>query len=364
MENSDSSRAISLKSGCGSWRDTLRAGTVIPAMPLALNAERQLDERRQRALVRYYLAAGAGGIAVGVHTTQFQIREPKHNLFRPVLELVADEIGSEPGPASLVRVAGICGKTTQAVSEAHFARDFKYSAGLLSLSAMRDASLKELIRHCQEVASVLPIIGFYLQPAAGGIALPFAFWRRFAELDQVVAVKIAAFNRYETLNVVRAFAEAGRDDVALYTGNDDNIVHDLLTPYRLLVNGRQVEQRIVGGLLGQWAVWTRAAVQLFERCRKIARDNDPVPAALLATAIRLTDCNAAIFDVAHQFRGCIPGIHEVLRSQGLLAGNWCLDPFESLGPGQQEEIERVRRSYPELTDDEFVAENLDDWLRG
>jgi hypothetical protein len=341
--------------------DALRRGQVIPACPLALTAGRRLDERRQRALVRYYLAAGAGGLAVGVHTTQFAIRDPRIGLFRPLLGLVAEEMDRGGGP--VVRIAGVCGPTAQARAEAALARECGYHAGLLSLAALKDATEGDLIVHCREVAEVIPVVGFYLQPDVGGRVLPFAFWRRFAEIDGVVAIKIAPFNRYRTLDVVRAVAESGRDDLALYTGNDDNIVMDLLTPFRFEGAGRRGDRRMVGGLLGQWAVWTRRAVELLEECHRLVEEGMDIPAAMLRHHVELTDANAAIFDAANGFAGCIAGIHEVLRRQGLLEGTWCLDPDETLSPGQAREIDRVCRAYPHLCDDAFVRENLDDWLR-
>jgi len=343
--------------------EVLRGGVVIPASPLALNAQRRWDERRQRALWRYYIAAGAGGIAVGVHTTQFAIRDPQIGLFRPLLELACEEFDRADATRNepLVRIAGICGDTPQALSEAELARAMGFHAGLLSLSALKEADDDTLIAHCQRVAEVIPLVGFYLQPAVGGRVLSYRFWRRFAEIENVVAIKIAPFNRYQTLDVVRAIAEAERDDIALYTGNDDNIVLDLLTPYRFNVGGKQVERRIVGGLLGHWAVWTKRAVELLERCH-VAAQQPAIPADLLRLAIEVTDCNAAFFDAANGFRGCIAGIHEVLRRQGLLEGIWCLDPNETLSPGQADEIDRVYRSYPHLNDDAFVAEHLHEWL--
>jgi len=343
--------------------EVLRQGVVIPASPLALNAQRRWDERRQRALWRYYIAAGAGGIAVGVHTTQFAIRDPQIGLFRPLLELACEEFDRADATRNepLVRIAGICGDTPQALSEAELARGMGFHAGLLSLSALKEADDDTLIAHCQRVAEVIPLVGFYLQPAVGGRVLSYRFWRRFAEIENVVAIKIAPFNRYQTLDVVRAIAEAERDDIALYTGNDDNIVLDLLTPYRFNVGGKQVERRIVGGLLGHWAVWTKRAVELLERCH-VAAQQPAIPADLLRLAIEVTDCNAAFFDAANGFRGCIAGIHEVLRRQGLLEGIWCLDPNETLSPGQADEIDRVYRSYPHLNDDAFVAEHLREWL--
>lgn len=345
-------------------RTRLNEGLVIPACPLALNARRTLDERRQRALFRYYLASGAGGLAVGVHTTQFAIRDPKVGLLQPVLELAAVEtrrLASEARKTPVL-VAGICGETKQAMAEAELAARLGYDAGLLSLGALRGASEDELLGHCRAVAEVIPLFGFYLQPAAGGRVLPYSFWRRFAEIENVVAIKIAPFNRYQTLDVVRAVAESGRNDIALYTGNDDNILLDLLTPFRFVVNGKPVERRIVGGLLGHWAVWTKRAVELHEECRRVAAANGPVSAELLSRAVEITDCNAAFFDAANGYAGCIPGIHEVLRRQGLLEGIWCLDSKETLSPGQREEIDLVCRAYPHLADDEFVAARRDEWL--
>ena len=343
----------------------LRRGLVIPAHPLALDGDGRLDERCQRALTRYYVAAGAGGLAVGVHTTQFAIRDPQVGLFEPVLALAAEEMTrADAGrPVPLVRIGGICGPTAQAVCEASLLARLGYHAGLLSLAALRDADEAALIAHCREVGAVLPIIGFYLQPAVGGRVLPYSFWRRLAELDALAAIKIAPFNRYQSLDVVRAVASAGRDDVALYTGNDDNIVADLVTPFRFEVDGRQVERRMAGGLLGHWAVWTKRAVTLLAECQAAAEAGH-VPADLLARGVEVTDANAALFDVANDFRGCIAGLLEVLRGQGLVRSARCLDPDERPGPGQLEAIERVRRAYPHLTDDEFVGDHLDGWLRG
>lgn len=335
---------------------------MIPAHPLALTAARRLDERRQRALTRYYLAAGAGGIAVGVHTTQFAIRDPRHGLFEPVLllarEAVDDALGRRRGPKNFALIAGAVGHTRQALRETLVAARNGYDAVLLSLAAMEDVSNRDLVRHCRAVADVLPLFGFYLQPAVGGRVLDFDFWCRFCEIENVVAIKIAAFNRYATIDVVRATIEAGRDDIALYTGNDDNIVADLLTPIRVRQRKRVVQRRIVGGLLGQWAVWTRTAVRLHARIRQ-----GTAGARTLALGAALTDANGAIFDVRRNFAGAIPGIHEVLRRQGLLAGTWCLDRRETLTAGQRSEIDRVMRAYPELRDDEFVARHRAEWLR-
>ncbi|HEV2197702.1 MAG TPA: hypothetical protein VGR55_19110 [Candidatus Acidoferrum sp.] len=342
----------------------LKTGTVIPAHPLALTADRKLDERRQRALSRYYIAAGVGGLAVGVHTTQFAIREPRVGLFEPVLSLAAEEMdrADKVRNVPLVRIGGICGKTAQAVAEARLLRDLKYYAGLLSLAALKDLEDEALLRHCREVAAILPIMGFYLQPAVGGSLLPCNFWRRFVEIENVVAIKIAPFNRYHTLDVVRAVAKSGRE-IALYTGNDDNIVMDLLTPYVFQIDAKHKKFRIVGGLLGHWAVWTKCAVELLKECHNLASTNQPVPPSMLEKSVQVTDCNAAFFDTANNFAGCIAGLHEVLRRQGLFEGIWCLDPRETLSPGQEEEIDRVYRAYPELNDDEFVREARDVWLK-
>jgi dihydrodipicolinate synthase/N-acetylneuraminate lyase len=342
----------------------LRQGVVIPACPLALTADRRLDERRQRALVRYYLAAGAGGLAVGVHTTQFAIREPSVGLFQPVLSLAAEELSQCRRP--FVAIGGICGDTRQATAEAQLIRELGYHAGLVSLSALPDATEAALVEHCRRIAEVIPLVGFYLQPAVGGRTLSYAFWRWFLEIDNVVAIKIAPFNRYQTMDVLRAAFDCGRGDVALYTGNDDNIVADLVTPFRcgsVPSHGHGTRTvRIVGGLLGHWAVWTRRAVELLGECHRAATSGD-IPVELLQRGAQVTDCNRAIFDAANHFAGCIAGVHEVLRRQGLLAGVWCLDPAEGLSPGQAEEIDRVCREYPHLTDDEFVAAHRDEWLR-
>lgn len=341
--------------------DRLRDGVVIPAHPLALTEARRLDERRQRALTRYYCDAGAGGIAVGVHTTQFAIRDANVGLFRPVLQLALEAAREwEQGSGRrIIKIAGVCGATSQAVAEAEFARESGYDIGLLSLAALRDATAEQLIAHCHQVAEAIPLFGFYLQPAVGGRLLDYDFWRAFFEIENVAAVKIAPFNRYQTLDVVRALAASGRqNEITLYTGNDDNIVADLLTEFRL-VNGERLH--FAGGLLGHWAVWTRRAVELLEAVKTCKRDEKGT-FDLLARSAETTDANAALFDVKNNFAGCIAGLHEVLRRQGLMAGRWCIDPREDLSPGQMEEIDRIRVSYPKLNDDGFVAENLDRWL--
>lgn len=342
---------------------TLHKGVVIPALPLALNKNRKLDECRQRALMRYYLDAGAGGVAVGVHTTQFEIRLPEFNLYKPVLEIAGEEFDrfETKNKKPVIRIAGVIGKTSQAVAEAELALQTGYHAVLLSLAAFSGASNSEILEHCRAVAEVIPVIGFYLQPAVGGRKLDVNFWREFARIENVVAIKMAPFNRYQTLDVVRGVAESGRaDDIALYTGNDDNILVDLLSEYRFQVNGKTVKKRIVGGLLGHWAVWTRKAVELLEKVQKnkLSKNTQEV----LALANQITDCNATFFDVANSFKGCITGIHEVLRRQGMLEGIWTLNENETLSPGQKEEIDRVYAAYPHLNDDDFVKENLHSWL--
>jgi dihydrodipicolinate synthase/N-acetylneuraminate lyase len=344
------------------WKDIpqdvlalLRRGTVIPAHPLALDSRRKLDERRQRALSRYYLDAGSGGLAVGVHSTQFAIREA--GLYEPVLKLAMEEARGW-GKRPLVMIAGLSGRTEQAKKEAAIARGLGYSLCMLSLAPMSGASVDEMIEHCTAVAKEMPLVGFYLQEAVGGPRLPAAFWRRFAAIENVVAIKIAPFNRYRTLDVVRGLVEARAEErITLYTGNDDHIVLDLAVPFAVKRGPEEVRVRIRGGLLGHWSVWARSAVQLLERIHK-----GPIDAELLALDSKVTDCNSAFFDVANDFAGCIPGCHEVLRRQGLLEGIWCLDPKETLSPGQAQEIDRVYAAYPELNDDAFVRANLERWL--
>ena len=337
-------------------QDALLAGQVIPAHPLALNKYGKLDERRQRALSRYYLDAGAGGLAVGVHTTQFAIRDK--DLLKPVLEISAEQI-AENENEDLIGIAGVIGETKQAVFEAKLAVDLGYHAALLSLGAFVDFSDEDMICHCREIAEIIPIVGFYLQPSVGGRLLSYEFWKKFCEIENVIAIKVAPFSRYHTIDVLRGLADSGRvQDIALYTGNDDSIVLDLLTKHVF----SEKEIVFAGGLLGHWAVWTREAVKILDTCKRLRDSNDSIPQAMLSLAIEVTDCNAAFFDVQNNFAGCIPGIHEVLRRQGLLEGSWCLDSRETLSPGQSSEIERVYSAYPHLNDDVFVAENLDRWL--
>ncbi|WP_054954916.1 dihydrodipicolinate synthase family protein [Paenibacillus dakarensis] len=340
----------------------LAEGLVIPAHPLALNAERKLDERRQRALTRYYAASGAGGIAVGVHSTQFEIRDKGVDLYEPVLRMAAEEIQRAKLDRPFIMVAGVCGPTEQAVNEATLALGLGYDAALLSMGGLADLSEQDILERTKRIAEIMPVIGFYLQPSVGGKIFSFDFWRQFAEIPNIVAIKMAPFNRYQTIDVVRAVCYSSRrDEISLYTGNDDNIINDLLTTYRFNVDGQIVEKPIIGGLLGHWAVWTRKAVELLEEIKQV-RGGGAISPDWLTRNVEVTDSNAAFFDPAHQFHGCIPGIHEVLRRQGLLEGTWCLNPKETLSPGQSEEIDRVYRDYPHLNDDDFVKEHLQDWL--
>lgn len=337
----------------------LQQGTVIPAHPLALNARLEIDEERQRGLTRYYMASGAGGVAVGVHTTQFEIRDPQFNLYEKVLALAADEIARNNEERPFIKVAGICGLTPQATAEARLALQYGYDYGLVSMAALDHLTENEVIEHIKNVSEIIPVFGFYLQTAIGGRLFSYDFWREFVEIPQVKAIKVAAFNRYQTLDVVRAVASsARRDEIALYTGNDDNIVADLLTTYRFEVEGNRIEKRFVGGLLGHWACWTQKAVELLADIKECIATNYVNVSELLTRNIEVTDMNAAIFDPSHRFHGCIPGIHEVLRRQGLLEGIWTLNPDEALSPGQADEITRVTQAYPHLTDDAFIRESL------
>ncbi|MGH7491636.1 MAG: dihydrodipicolinate synthase family protein [bacterium] len=344
----------------------LRRGTVIPAHPLALNSNRRLDEKRQRALTRYYCAAGAGGVAVGVHTTQFEIRDPKIGLYEPVLALAADtldQIAAATGK-TIIRIAGIAGPTAQAVKEARIGVALGYHLGLVSLGALRHATNAELLSHLRALAEIIPIMGFYLQPAVGGRVLQYDFWRQAVEIENLLAIKIAPFNRYYTIDVLRAVAASGRrQEIALYTGNDDNIVLDLLSAFQFGNENDLGPVRIVGGLLGHWAVWTKRAVELLEEIHTLVQQRHTIPPDLLIKAQHITDCNAAFFDPQNDFAGCIPGIHEILRRQGLLEGRWTLKPDEDLSAGQLEEIDRVYAAYPHLNDENFVREGLDEWLK-
>ncbi len=343
----------------------LRQGVVIPAVPLALDRERRFDPRRQTALMRYYVEAGAGGVAVGMHFTQFEIRNPGVNLFRPVLETCAraiDEQAARLGRTA-VKIAGISGLTDTACQQARLARELGYDLAIPSLAAFKGALPQDMIYHMRELAKIMPLFGFYLLTGVGGIHLPYRFWRELVDLENLVGIKIAPFNRYFTLDVCRAVAEAGReDDVVLYTGNDESIVHDLVTPFRFMVNGQPRTVRMRGGLLGQWGCWTRKAVALLAEIHGVVDGNLPISPDLLARAAQITDANAALFDPAHDYAGSIPGIHEVLRRQGLMTNNLTLKHDEVLAPGQLEEIDRVLAAYPHLQDDEFVAQHLHEWL--
>ncbi|NLD87252.1 MAG: dihydrodipicolinate synthase family protein [Clostridiales bacterium] len=334
----------------------LHNGTVIPATPLALTENREFDESRQRLLTRYYLEAGAGGIATAVHSTQFEIRDPKFNMFEKVIASVSDEISryeKETGK-TVVKVCGVCGKAEQAVREANIAKSLGYDAVLLSPGGLKDLTEDELLERTKAVAAVMPVIGFYLQVAVGGRVFTYDYWRRFCEIENTVAIKCASFNRYTTIDVVRAVATSPRrDEITLYTGNDDNIIADLLTPYSFTVDGKTYTKRFTGGLLGHWTVWTKKIVELFP----LLQNCDATP-ELMKIAAEMTDMNAAVFDTANNFAGCIAGMHEVLRRQGLLRGIWCLNPAECLSEGQEAELDRVQRMYPHLTDDDFVREFL------
>lgn len=342
-----------------SLKSFLLEGTAIPAHPLALDEQRHLDEEGQRRLTRYYMAAGAGGVAVGVHSTQFEIRDPSINLYETVLRLASEEIDAARLDRPFLKVAGICGQVSQAVEEAHIALKHGYQIGLLSMGGLQSLTEEEILDRTRQVAAVMPLFGFYLQPSVGGRIFSYDFWLQFAEIKNVEAIKVAAFNRYQTLDVVRAVCNSTRkDEIALYTGNDDNIIGDLLTSYRFSVNGQTVEKEFVGGLLGHWAVWTKKSVDLLQEVKKCKASGFIGINELLTKGIEVTDMNAAIFDPANKFHGCIPGIHEVLRRQGLLKGTWCLNPNEQLSAGQSEEIDRVCGAYPHLTDDEFVQEFL------
>jgi len=341
----------------------LHEGVVLPAHPLALNENREIDLKRQRALTRYYMASNAGGVAVGVHTTQFEIRDKAFDMYERVLHLASEEIDSAQLNRPFIKIAGICGPTGQAVKEARVAIRHGYHLGLLSMGGLDEYTNDELIEHTRKVAEIIPVFGFYLQPAVGGRILNYSFWRKFVEIPNVNAIKVAAFNRYQTLDVVRAVANSDRrDDIALYTGNDDNIVADLLNTYRFQVNEEVVELQFVGGLLGHWAVWTSKAVEMLDEIKRIKKEKS-IPGKWLTTGIEVTDANSVIFDAPNNFQGCIPGIHEILRRQGLLKGIWCLNPHEVLSAGQMQEIDRIYRDYPHLNDDDFVTSHLDQFLK-
>jgi dihydrodipicolinate synthase/N-acetylneuraminate lyase len=347
-------------------RAHLQKGVVIPALPLALDENKRIDEKYQRALLRYYRTAGAGGVAAAVHTTQFEIREPAFGLFKPLLQFVAEVLNEFEAERHkpFLRIAGVCGERNQATAEAEYAASLGYDIALLSLGALRQASIDKLIDHCRTVSEIIPLMGFYLQPAVGGRILPYEFWYRFFEIENVVAVKIAPFNRYRTIDVVRALGSVGREDeIALYTGNDDSIILDLLTPFPVRAESGLKTIRIKGGLLGQWSVWTFAAVKLLDRIHRVTETGSGEGLDLLMMNAALTDANGAIFDVRNSFKGCIAGIHEILFRQGLMRFTHCLNPGEVLSSGQQQEIDRVIKAYPWLTDDEFIGQHLREWLQ-
>ncbi len=346
--------------------DRLLTGCVIPAHPLALSGPHSIDTRRQKALTRYYLDAGAGGLAVGVHTTQFALHDPQVGLLRPVLELAAQcarEHPEESHQAPPVMIAGILGETPQAVREAGMARDLGYHLGLLSLTALAGKSVGELIDHARQVAQVIPIMGFYLQPAISRMVLSAEFWREFVQIPELRAIKVAPFNRYQTLDVLEVVAHSGRAaEIALYTGNDDSIITDLLSSFEFPVNGKTVTLRFAGGLLGQWACWTKRAVEHLQQIKEIQARQAPVPAELLTLGAQLTRANQAIFDADHNFAGCIPGILHVLKRQGLVSDVRTIDTRECLSPGQARRIDHVIQDYPQLTDNDFVEQHLERWL--
>jgi dihydrodipicolinate synthase/N-acetylneuraminate lyase len=346
-------------------RKNLKRGVVIPAMPLALNPDRTIDKYRQKAVIRYYIDAGVGGIAVAVHTTQFEIRNKEYNLLERLLKLASETIDKycEYRGKQIIKIVGICGRTKQALHEVEISKKLGFHAGLVSLGNFSNDDNDTLIQHCQKLAEMMPLFGFYLQPSVGGRMLSNAFWLKFCQIENVLGIKIAPFNRYQTFDVVRAVAEANREEnIALYTGNDDNIVVDLLTRYKIITNTGLKSVGFAGGLLGHWSVWTKKAVELLEEIHSVVLNNQPIPPELLSHAQEITDANAVIFDAANNYAGCIPGIHEVLRRQGLFRGIWCLNPNEKLSPNQKSDIDRVYNSYPHLNDDEFVKANLKHWL--
>jgi len=346
--------------------DKLREGCVIPAHPLALTPANELDERHQRALTRYYLAAGAGGLAVGVHTTQFAIHDPKVGLYVPVLQLAIETAGQSVRSGEVeppIMIAGLVGDTPEAIREAKLAAELGYHLGLLSLTALRGRPVDDLIDHARQVADIIPIMGFYLQSTISRMVLPAEFWSKLVEIPNVRAIKIAPFNRYQTLDVLEAVARSGRqDEIALYTGNDDNIMIDLLTRHVFCVGRGETSLQIAGGLLGQWACWTKRAAESLETVQEIRGTGGPVPREMLTRAGQLTLANKAIFDADNNFAGCIPGISYVLKQQGLMSHIGTLDPADRLSPGQTEQIDHIVRRYPHLTDDEFVKAGLDTWL--
>ncbi len=341
----------------------LKRGTVIPATPLALDENRCFDEKGQRLLMNYYLNCGVGGIATAVHTTQFEIRKPEINLFEPVLKIVSDEIDKfeKQNDTVIVKVAGVCGKIEQAVKEAELAKQYGFDAVLLSPGGLNDMSEDYMIERTKAVAAIMPVIGFYLQTACGGRQFTYNYWESVCEIENVVAIKCASFNRYTTLDVVRAAAMSERcNDITLYTGNDDNIVIDLLTQYKFEKDGKTIIKGFDGGLLGHWSVWTKKAVEIFEKTQ-VEKKSGLISAEMLTLAAEVTDTNSAFFDTAHNFNGCIAGLHEILRRQGLMKNIYCLNPDETLSEGQLDELNRIQDMYCYLSDDEFIKQHIDEW---
>lgn len=341
----------------------LKKGTVIPATPLALDENRNFDAETQRLLMKYYLNCGVGGIATAVHTTQFEIREPEIGLFEPILKIVSEEIDKfeKENNTVIVKVAGVCGKSEQAVKEAELAKKYGYDSVLLSPGGLNDMSEDYMVERTKAVAEIMPVIGFYLQTACGGRQFSYNYWERICEIPNVIAIKCASFNRYTTLDVVRAAALSERcDDITLYTGNDDNIVIDLLTKYKFGKDGKRVVKGFDGGLLGHWSVWTKKAVEIFEKVQK-EKNKASISPELLTLAAEVTDTNSAFFDTAHNFSGCIAGLHEILRRQGLMKNIYCLNPEETLSEGQLDELNRVCDMYPHLNDNDFIKENIEEW---
>ena len=345
--------------------EILKKGTVIPATPLVLDENRKIDEKGIRLLMKYYLNCGVGGIATAVHTTQFEIRKPEIALFDPILKIVSEEIDGfeKKNNKVIVKVAGVCGAAEQAVREAETAKKYGYDAVLLSPGGLNSLSEEELIERTARVAEIMPVIGFYLQTAVGGRVFSYDYWEKICATENVAAIKCASFNRYQTLDVVRAAAMSERSgEITLYTGNDDNIVIDLLTEYSFDKNGKTVKRGFDGGLLGHWSVWTKKAVEIFNRIKE-EKGKEAVSKEMLTLAAQITDSNGAFFDTANNFSGCIPGLHEVLRRQGLMKNIYCLNPEETLSKGQAEEIDRVYRAYPHLNDDKFIADNIEAWKK-
>lgn len=343
----------------------IKEGTVIPATPLSLDNNRKFNEKGQRVLMRYFLNAGVGAIATAVHTTQFEIRQPEHNLYEPVLRLVSDEIDKfeKENNTVIAKVAGVCGPIEQAVKEAELAKSIGFDAVLLSPGGLNHMPESYMVERTKAVAAIMPVIGFYLQTAVGGRVFTYDYWEQVCATPNVIAIKCASFNRYTTLDVVRAVAMSDRcDEITLYTGNDDNIVIDLLTKFKFEKDGKTIVKTFEGGLLGHWSNWTQKAVEIFEKTKE-AKKHDCVPEELLTLAAEVTDCNSAFFDTAHNFAGCIAGVHEVLHRQGLMENIYCLNPAETLSPGQKEEIDRVYKMYPHLNDDDFVKAHIEEWRK-